>query len=1392
MAATNAVATTSRAITDNLETGIWYVNGTNSTDLYSQSDGAAYVNKYSDSWISEIYQDYRTGQIALRGKNNGTWQAWRKVLDSSNYTDWTVTKTGTGASGTWGISITGNAATATKLATARNLGVALGSTTAVTFDGSANQTSIPISGTLAIAHGGTGATTAADARTNLGLGSIATETATNYLKWQTTTAASTALYDFGVYINANNAAGTGMTGGNYFQIINIPYRKASGNTKADWGFQIGNTTSNDGRLWYRTSGDNVWGDWQTIAHATQSTTNTGSATQPVYMTAAGVITAGTALKDLAYIDKPSSNQTTTFLRGDGTWQAANNYSLPLAANGTRGGVQIGYTASGKNYPVQLSSEKMYVNVPWTDTTYSNFVKSGSTAAAGLVPSPGTTAGVERYLNEDGTWKNVYESFLSWGGKNFSASYGPLDAAMVDPLGANRFAFLKAAGLTIEYSTDGGSNWADYGATNAQKVGLFSNGCNFYLGKHTSNGSSTVNDQLRVTIDTGAAQIYTTLNKIVIYMSTSGNTTQIKIEKALQSTPTTYSTHLDWTGISGWSGWNILNINNITTYGNTAGSQYGRIRFTFKQSAVNSGSYAAASINRIMGFGGMGWTVPSNMAKDGHLYSYDADQNATFPATITATSFSGPLTGNATSATKANYLQLYEARGTTTTLNKAANYVAAGALFHLIASSSTSTTDNGKPPMGDANVLQMNWDNNGGYDAQLAISTQANRMEFRDQISTKKAWREVVTSTPGTATGSSTQPVYISTTGVATACTSYADASVASAGKLTTARNLGVALGSTTAVTFDGSANQTSIPVSGTLAIANGGTGETTGLRALNNLGAFYIRTSGVTIPNGANIDTGDYLTPGTYYSPESTVSATLTGNVPFTTAGFKLYVGKGYGESRIKQFVTCVNSAHIIYRMSENTGSTWTKWYKIANIPSGSDNKTFAAIGSATKPVYATAEGTITPCTYTLGANVNYAVNASTAAGTANQLAYYSGANAISGAGGLRYYTGQSTASTPATYQRLHISGATYGNTAAELVSGVAGVLSWGDGGPQITFDTNSTPGGGQAGALIFTDHDTVATGASFSFVSNQGDWNVISKRFHATTGLTVGGQKPPANFAVNNGSSDPVTFTMGVAGNLFVRDSIHTNAQFISWRNAVGNGFTLSENGAQYIGLNLNVIGTTSAIGVGYISAGNTYGSGTAHNAYGIVRTYGTTANYYTQLTAGALTANLSLSGTEDRFTMPKLQILSEADIGGTTSSSPPFSVGSLTGTHIEMDGNEIIAKSNATTPANLFLQDSTGGAVYCNGTGGFYVQNGLLRVVNNSKTVTIGAQNTGFIHIYQGTSGEIPFIFNGTVATTTGDLGTSTYKFGNGYFSGCIYGRHVLNTSAPSSPVIGEMWVS
>lgn len=45
----------------------------------------------------------------------------------------------------------------------------------------------------------------------------------------------------------------------------------------------------------------------------------------------------------------------------------------------------------------------------SQTTYSTFVKSGSSAAAGLVPKPDTTAGTTKFLREDATWKTAVTS-----------------------------------------------------------------------------------------------------------------------------------------------------------------------------------------------------------------------------------------------------------------------------------------------------------------------------------------------------------------------------------------------------------------------------------------------------------------------------------------------------------------------------------------------------------------------------------------------------------------------------------------------------------------------------------------------------------------------------------------------------------------------------------------------------------------------------------------------------------------------------------------------------------------------------------------------------------------------------------------------------------------------
>jgi len=63
--------------------GFYYVNS--NISLFGQTDGALFVQAYDNTWASQIYQDYRTGQLAIRGRNSGTWQAWRTVLDSTNF-----------------------------------------------------------------------------------------------------------------------------------------------------------------------------------------------------------------------------------------------------------------------------------------------------------------------------------------------------------------------------------------------------------------------------------------------------------------------------------------------------------------------------------------------------------------------------------------------------------------------------------------------------------------------------------------------------------------------------------------------------------------------------------------------------------------------------------------------------------------------------------------------------------------------------------------------------------------------------------------------------------------------------------------------------------------------------------------------------------------------------------------------------------------------------------------------------------------------------------------------------------------------------------------------------------------------------------------------------------
>lgn len=245
---------------------------------------------------------------------------------------------------------------------------------------------------------------------------------------------------------------------------------------------------------------------------------------------------------------------------------------------------------------------------------------------------------------------IYEANLEWGGRNIVDGYSPIDAAMVPFLGANRFAFAHVDGITVEYSTDAGETWLDYGLSNDKKISLFTfPSSQIYIGKASDN-PLTPASMLRVTINSQKIGLYTMLNKFIMQIATNGcKNCYCTIDASLKSTPETFKVFADKARLSGWSGWNVINTEGLITYSNNDNSQYGVIRFTFGCTEVNT-NFKGLGVYCIFGFGGAGGNTPSNMAKNGHLYKYNAWQEATFPANVSAPAFIGNLTGTADKAT----------------------------------------------------------------------------------------------------------------------------------------------------------------------------------------------------------------------------------------------------------------------------------------------------------------------------------------------------------------------------------------------------------------------------------------------------------------------------------------------------------------------------------------------------------------------------------------------------------------------------------------------------------------------------------------------------------------------------------------------------------------------
>lgn len=311
------------------------------------------------------------------------------------------------------------------------------------------------------------------------------------------------------------------------------------------------------------------------------------------------------------------------------------------------GTNVQVTASASAKTITIASQHTHNKNDITGLTASKAVVTDIggklTTATTTATEIGYLSGVKSSVQTQITnaAKTAQEAYLTWGGKNFTGSYGPIDAAMIPTLGANRLAFdaNNVNGIVVEYSRDGGTTWQDYESSASSKANLFNGlGASFVIGKDTTTKKDKTAYMLRATITTDVSTIYTVLNKFAIYCSTNGSsgcycTIEGRTKADVDEGRDTWKVFVDKQSIAGWSGWNIINTTGITTYGNTT-AHYQNIRFTFGVASHSATSpYAGLSISKILGFGGVGWGTATNLALNGTIYNYDSTFNALFPADI---------------------------------------------------------------------------------------------------------------------------------------------------------------------------------------------------------------------------------------------------------------------------------------------------------------------------------------------------------------------------------------------------------------------------------------------------------------------------------------------------------------------------------------------------------------------------------------------------------------------------------------------------------------------------------------------------------------------------------------------------------------------------------------
>lgn len=228
-------------------------------------------------------------------------------------------------------------------------------------------------------------------------------------------------------------------------------------------------------------------------------------------------------------------------------------------------------------------------------------------------------------------------------KHSRGSVTPIDAANISELSGNRLAFMDPAGIQVEYSTDGGTTWVDYGLSDTQKQSLVT-----LQQTITTGGPSAIaseDNKLRVTITAhNNYNLYFKARKILLLLSTEGVTVcKALIERASIGSETDFVTMGEFE-VAGWSGWNSIPWYGDAAFGGSDGQtgQWRHLRITLSVEGINENYSSIPCLYKIRMLGETMWNG-NNIAKNNSLFSYDIHKNATFPAQITATQFNGNAT-----------------------------------------------------------------------------------------------------------------------------------------------------------------------------------------------------------------------------------------------------------------------------------------------------------------------------------------------------------------------------------------------------------------------------------------------------------------------------------------------------------------------------------------------------------------------------------------------------------------------------------------------------------------------------------------------------------------------------------------------------------------------------